>query len=149
MKPKTPFDHINAIYNNQRIDYFDTLSDVDKKTFNTYVINMGISMNPDFLPLVNEVNKYWGQLSPRAVYLFYSQMIPKGKYFNKWVKSSKDIEYEPWLIELLVKYFEVSEAEVKTYLTHFYKTDDGRDELKSILEGLGVDAKKLKKVKLI
>lgn len=145
---KTPFDHINAIYGNQRLDYFDTLTEADRKTFSPYVVNMGISMNPDFLPFVNELNKYWGQLGPRETYLFYSQCIPKGKYYNKWVKGKKDVDYDDWLIELVAKKYEVSQNEAKMYLALFYKTDDGRAELKSICESYGVDQKKLKKAKL-
>lgn len=145
---KTPFNHIDAIYNNQRLDYYDNLSDIDKKSFSPYVINMGISMNPDFLPVVNEANKYWDQLDARSLYLFYSQAIPKGKYYNKWVKGTKDVDYEDWLVDLVGRKFEVSKSEAKTYLNIFYKTDEGRDELRSICEGFGIDAKKLKKVKL-
>jgi len=145
---KTPFDHINAIYGNQRIDYFDTLSNADKKTFSPYVINMGISMNPDFLPVVNEANKYWDQLDARSLYLLYSQALPKGKYYNKWVKGKKDSTYEPWLVELVAKKYEVSESEAKDYLELFYKTDEGRESLRSICEGYGLDNKKIKKAKL-
>lgn len=145
---KTPFDHINAIYNNQRTDYFDSLDDADRKTFNVYVINMGISMNPNFLPIVNEVNKYWGQLGPREVYLFYSQTIPKGRYFNKWVKGKKDESHDQWMIDLIARKFQVSSHEATEYITEFYRTDEGRAELKSILEGFGIEPKKLKKAKL-
>lgn len=145
---KTPFQHIDAIYGNQRINYFDTLDDVDKKSFSSYVITMGISMNPDFLPVANEVNKYWGQLDSRSTYLFYSQILPKGKYYNKWVKGKKDVDYEPWLVTRIANHFEVSTNEAKTYLTNYYRTDEGRDELRTLLEGYGVDPKKIKKAKL-
>ena len=130
------------------MDYYDSLSDVDKKTFNVYVINMGISMNPDFLPFVNEVNKYWDELGPRETYLFYSQILPKGKYFNKWVKGKKDEEYDDWLVQRVASHFEISKAEAKTCLSLFYKTDEGRTELKQILQSYGIDPKKIKKAKL-
>lgn len=145
---KTPFDHINAIYGNQRIDYFDTLTESDKKTFSSYVISMGISMNYDFLPVVNAANKYWDQLNPRSVYLLYSQILPKGKYYNKWIKGKKDSNYEPWLVELVAQKYEVSKSEAKDYLELFYKTDEGRAELRLMCEGYGLDNKKIKKVKL-
>jgi hypothetical protein len=148
VKQKTPFDHINAIYGNQRVDYFDTLTEPDKKTFSPFVINMGISMNPDFLPVVNEANKYWDQLDARSLYLFYSQALPKGKYYNKWVKGKKEDKYESWLVELVAKKYEVSEDEAKDYLELFYRTDEGREELRAICEGYGLDNKKIKKAKL-
>jgi hypothetical protein len=148
MPPKTPFDHINAIFTNQKIGYYDELSEADRKTFTPYVINMGISMNPDFLPYVNEVNKYWGQMGPREVYLFYSQLLPKGKQFNKWIKGKKVEDYEPWLVELVAQHFCVSKDEAISYLRVFYKSDKGRQELRSILEGYGLESKKIKRAKL-
>src|ERR1035441_5859397 len=108
---KTVFSHIDAIYGNQRIDYYDNLSDEDKKSFNIYVITMGIGTIPDFIPLANEVNKYWGQLDARSVYLFYSQIIPRGKYWGKWIKGKKEDIYEKWLVELVAKHFECSKAD--------------------------------------
>lgn len=148
MAAKTFFQHINAIYGNQRIDYYDILSDEDKKSFNVYMITMGIGMTPDFLPLANEVNKYWGQLDARSTYLFYSQMIPKGKYYSKWIKGIKDDTYESWLIELLSSHFECSKRNAVTYLDIFYKTDAGRETLKEILSTHGTDPKKIKKAKI-
>lgn len=148
MKSKTPFDHINAIYGDQGIDYYKSLTDVDKKTFAPYIISMGISMNVEFIHIVNAINRYWNELGPNEVYLFYSQIIPKGKYFSKWIKGSKSDKYEPWLIQLVSKKYEVSEFEAISYLNIFFKTDEGKAELRSICEGFGIDAKKLKKVKL-
>lgn len=148
MAAKTPFDHINAIYTNQKLGYYDELSESDRKTFTPYVINMGISMNPDFLPYVNEVNKYWGQMGPREVYLFYSQLLPKGKQYNRWIKGKKDEDYERWLVELVSKHFGVSESEATSYLRVYYRSDEGRQDLKSILESYGTDPKKIKKAKL-
>jgi hypothetical protein len=148
MAPKTPFNHIDAIFTNQKVSYFDELSDVDKKTFTPYVISMGISMNPNFLPIVNEANKYWGQLGPREIYLFYSQLLPNGRQFNKWIKGKKDESYESWLVNLVAKHYEVSTYEAKDYLAIFYKTDEGKTSLRTLLENYGIEPKKLKKVKL-
>jgi hypothetical protein len=148
MAVKTPFDHINAIFTNQKPGYFDELNESDRKTFTPYVINMGISMNPDFLPYVNEVNKYWGQMGPREVYLFYSQLLPKGKQFNRWVKGKKTEDYEAWLTDIVSRHFSVSYDEAASYLRVYYKTDEGRQELRGLLESYGVDPKKLKKAKL-
>lgn len=145
---KSLFDHVGAIYNNQKTSYYDELSDADKKSFSPYMVNMAISMVPDFLPVVNEANKYWDQLDARSLYLLYSQALPKGKYYNKWVKGKKEDKYESWLVELVARKYEVSEGEARDYLDLFYRTDEGREELRNICVGYGLDQKKLKKVKL-
>ena len=33
-KTKSLFDHVDAIYTNQKIDYFGTLTEADKKSYN-------------------------------------------------------------------------------------------------------------------
>ena len=36
-KTKSLFDHVDAIYANKKIDYFDTLTDADKKSYKNYM----------------------------------------------------------------------------------------------------------------
>lgn len=148
MPAKTPFDHINAIFTNQNPEYYDQLNESDRKTFTPYIINMGISMNPNYLVYVNEMNKYWGEITPRTLYLFYSQLLPKGKQFNKWVKGKKEENYEPWIIELVAKHFSISQHDAISYLNIYYKSDEGREDLRNLLSGYGIDSKKIKKAKL-
>ena len=38
-KTKSLFDHVDAIYTNQKIDYFGTLTEADKKSYNNYMVN--------------------------------------------------------------------------------------------------------------
>jgi hypothetical protein len=106
-------------------------------------------MNPDYLPIVNELNLYWGQIGPRESYLFYSNALPKRKQYNKWIKATSVEEYEEWLVEIIRRHHECSNDEARTYLTLFYRTDESKIELRSIVELYGVDAKKMKKVGLL
>lgn len=147
-KQKSIFDHINAVFTDQSVNYYDNLSDADKKSFNTYMISMGISMNHNFLPIVNEVNKYWGQLGPREVYLFYSQILPKGRQFNKWVKSNKKTDYDSDVINIVMKHYEVSSHEAIDYIRLYYKDDVSKVELRLLLEDYGFNQKRLKKLDL-
>lgn len=137
----TPFDHIKAIFTNQNIDYYDNLTESEKKTFNIYLINMGISMNPNYISIVNEINKFWDQLKPREVYLFYSQLLPKGKQYNPWIKSKKSQDYEQWMIDLVAKYFEISKSEAVEYIRIFYNSESGKGELKQIISSFGKQEK--------
>ena len=141
---KTLFDHIEAIYSNQKRNYFSTLSDGDKKTYNTYMVNKFLSMNVHQLPLVNEVQKY--QLSPETQYLFYASVLPKGKQFNKFVKAAKEQKFEPWLVDLIRKVFEVSGQQAEEYLTLYYAKYP--EQLRRVCEDYGVDPKLIKKAKL-
>ena len=57
MKPKGLFDHINQITSNQTNDYWNTLTESDKKTWSNYMINRFLSMKMEWTDFVNEIQK--------------------------------------------------------------------------------------------
>ena len=143
---KTLFDHINNIYQNQSPTYYDELTDGDRKSYSTYMVNRFISMNMNYVELVNEIQKY--PIENRESYLFYSQILPKGRQFNKYIKPTKTDSHEKWVLELVSNHFQVSLREAETYLEIFYMTKDGKQELREICESYGVNPKEIKKLKL-
>ena len=120
----TIFNHIKEIYQNQDINYFDNLSDEDKSTYYPYMINKIISMTFNFCQLANEVQVYLTQLKPREHYLFYSNIIPKGNYYSKYIKKSGKAKYSDEDIKLLSQYLQISTKETKYYLTIVSKPDE-------------------------
>ena len=141
---KTLFDHINEIYQSQKKNYFSTLDDGEKRTYSAYMVNRFLSMNIHQLPLVNEVQKY--TIPNEAHYLFYATMLPRGKQYNKYVKAAKETKYEDWLVDLVAKYYCVSQVEATFYLDIYYRDD--KPALRSLCEKYGVDPKVIKKAKL-
>ena len=143
-KVKGLFDHIDAIYTNQKPDYYSSLSDGDKKSYNNYMVNKFLSMNPHQIPFVNELQKY--TLTPELHYAFFSRVIPKGRQFNKYIKSKKESSYEEWLVGLVTRHYQVSRGEATEYLDIFYKHN--KEELRRLCQMYGKTDKELKKVKL-
>jgi hypothetical protein len=141
---KTLFDHITAIYQDQRKNYFSTLDDGEKRTYSAYMVNRFLSMNIHQLPLVNEIQKY--NLPSEVHYLFYATTIPRGKQYNKYVKSKNEKKYEDWLVTLVAKHYQVSEVEATDYLELYYRDD--KAGLRSLCEKYGIDNKTIKKAKL-
>ena len=81
-KKATIFDHLSNI-TDKKVPW-STLNDVDRKAFSVYLINRWLSMNMDFIEIVNELQKYTiGQLSPAETYKLYFDVLPKQKQFNK------------------------------------------------------------------
>ena len=141
---KTLFDHINAIYLEQKKNYFSTLDDGEKRTYSNYMVNRFLSMNIHQLPLVNEIQKY--NLPSEVHYLFLATTIPRGKQYNKYVKAAKETKYEEWLVDLVAKHYNVSQVEATSYLEIYYKDD--KAALRSLCEQYGIDPKVIKKAKL-
>ena len=135
----TIIDWINQILVDKKS--WDSFNEVDQKTFSPFIINRWLSMDEEFIEVVNYFQKYAiGTLEPREVYKWYSDFLPKGKRFNKYIKGKKDKKYDIELINLICKYFECSKLQTKEFIQIISK-----EELKQILEMYGIDNKKIRK----
>ena len=72
-----PFDHIKNLHTKKRT--WDDFNDEEKKSFNVFIINKGLSMNPDYLGIVNMVQNFTGLnqvISPKEVFNIYFNLFP-------------------------------------------------------------------------
>ncbi len=136
----TIIDWINQLLVNKK-DWNDFTEDEQKK-FSPFIINRWLSMDKDFLEIVNYFQKYSiGTLEPREVYKWYCDVLPRGKRFNKYIKGKKDKKYDPELINIMCDYFQCSKVETKENLSFISK-----EEVNQILEKYGFDPKKIKSI---
>jgi hypothetical protein len=146
---KSLFDHIKAITNEQDPKYWDKLEEGDKKTWSNYMILRFLSMNPDWIVLISELQPALQELPPKLLYKALTNgLIPKGRHFLKYMKASKSEEYEDWIIELVKKYYEVSLKEAEEYYQILHLTKEGHKQINYIAESFGTDPKKITKLKL-
>jgi len=142
-KKATIFDHLSHITDKKVI--WDTLSDVDKKAFVPYLINRWLSMNMDFIEIVNELQRYTiGQLSPAETYKLYFDVLPKQKQFSKYIKGKKADKYNSELVELMSQHFSVSEKEAREYIDIYFEKD--LSGLKDIVKKYGKNTKEIEKL---
>ena len=143
---KTPWEWCKKITNTK--ENWDTFDEASQKKFSVYMVNRFISMNSNFIDLVNEVQKLG--LKSRETYKVYSELIPKSNYYFKWMKGKKtrDKLNESWVIDLLCKHYEASKKEVDTYIDLLLNSDSGKEELFSIFDTYGIDKKLVKKLKI-
>jgi len=146
--PKTLFDHIKQITSVQNPKYWDTLEDSDKKTWSNYMIHRFLSMNPDWIQVLSEIQPYTQVLEPKALYLALIGLLPKGKYYLKYIKGKGETKYEKFIIDLVVNEFMCSTTEAIDYLEIFYSTKEGRANIKYIAEKYGTEKKNITKLKL-
>ena len=136
----TIFDWVNNVLVHKK--HWDSFTEDEQKKFSPFIINRWLSMDKDFIEIVNVFQKYSiGTLEPREVYKWYCDVLPKGKRFNKYIKGKKDKKYDSELINLLINHFECSKLEVKQYLELIDKT-----ELIEILEKYGMNEKTIKRL---
>ena len=136
----TIFDWINQILVYKK--HWNDFTEDEQKKFSPFIINRWLSMDKDFLEIVNYFQKYSiGTLEPREVYKWYCDMLPRGKRFSKYIKGKKDKKYNTELIDIMVMHFECSKSQVKDYLDLIAK-----NELIEILEKYGMNEKTIKRL---
>ena len=146
IKRKSLFDHIKHITDVQSPNYWDDISDEDKKSWSNYMVNRFLSMKMDWVELVNEVQKY--QLKPKELYKVYTDILPKKKQWLKYIKGDKSMKYPKWVYEIVAKYLEISLREAAAAVEVYEMSHGGQAELIDILIKYGRTEQEIRKIGL-
>jgi len=84
--------------------------------WNNWMINRFLSMNQDYIEVVNIVQKNTWQMKGEYLYNLYKDIIPKQYVYLKYIKSNTKQEYSIEEIEAVQQYFKVSKKEAKEYI---------------------------------
>ena len=148
MATKKLFDHLNAITSEQDPNYFDKLSEEDLKSWSNFMVNRFLSMKSEWVELIASILPLTQTLQPKEMYKLYISVIPKGKYFLKYIKGKSEDKYEQFIVDLLKKEYDCSENQAIEYLEVLYASREGREYLKYVSEKYGIDKKQITKLKL-
>ena len=146
IKRKSLFDHIKHITDVQSPNYWDDISDEDKKSWSNYMVNRFLSMKMDWIELVNEVQKY--PLKPKELYKVYTDILPKKKQWLKYIKGDKSMKYPKWVYEIVAKYLEISLREAASAVEVYEMSHGGQAELIDILIKYGRTEQEIRKIGL-
>mgnify|MGYP003145737545 FL=1 len=147
VKKKSLFDHISQITAVQNPNYWEDISDEDKKTWSNYMVNRFLSMKPDWIDLVNEIQKY--PLEPKQLYKFYTSILPKRKEWLRYIKGDKKMKYPKWVYEIVAKHLQCSMNEASDAVDVYDISQGGQTELAEILFKYGVEDKEVRKLGLV
>ena len=146
VKRKSLFDHINQITAVQNPNYWKELSDEDKKSWSNYMTHRFLSMKMEWVELVNELQKY--NLQPKDLYKLYTNVLPKGKQWLKYIKGRNQMDHPSWLINIVANHEQVSKKEAYDMIEMYYLTEGGMLELREVCVKWGIDESKIEKAGL-
>jgi hypothetical protein len=130
IKQRSLFDHLNQITFDKNPNYWDSLSEGEKKSFSVYMIHRFLSMEMDYVDIVSEVQSY--QLTPEMTEKFFRDFLPKKKLWNKYLKGVTENDTEA--IDIIAEYNQVSKREAIMYY-HLLKSRgeiDTVDDIKKL-----------------
>ncbi len=134
---KTVFDWVKEIMTNKRS--WSSFSEEEKSLFNTFMINKTLSMNPDFIQIVNYI-QFLPYSEKEKIYKVYCEMIPKKYVFSKFVKSNKKSPSN-MVLDKISQYYACSLGEAEEY--YYLLRKEGIVE---ILDKMGLEEDEYKKV---
>tara|TARA_Y100000593_G_C4182804_1_gene272848 strand:- start:87 stop:536 length:450 start_codon:yes stop_codon:yes gene_type:complete len=146
VKKKSLFDHIKQITDVQNPNYWDEISDDDKKSWSNYMVNRFLSMKMDWVEFVNEVQRY--PLQPKELYKVYTDILPKKRQWLKYVKGDKKMKYPKWVYEIVSKHLQCSLREAKEAVETYEMSYGGQAELVDILIKYGKTEDECRKIGL-
>ncbi len=147
VKKKSLFDHVNQVTSVQNPNYWDEISDEDKKSWSNYMINRFLSMKSEWTDLVNEIQKY--PLESKELYKVYTSILPKKKQWLRYIKGDKKMKHPKWVYEIVAKHLQCSMREANDAVEMFEISTGGQSELADILFKYGVEDKEVRKLGLI
>ena len=116
----------------QSKNYWSTLSEEERKTWSTFMINRYLSMDYNLIEIVDIFQKYTPQLSNEMVYRLYAGIVPKSNKFLRYIKRDSKDKIDKDNIEKISIYYGCSLSEAEQYCEILTK-----EEIKQITKMFG------------
>jgi len=136
--PKSIFEHAKSVCTDKTPWKF--LPEEDQKSWNVFMVNRILSMNTDYLELVDMVQMH-SNMPPEAVYKLYCEMLPKGYRFIPFLKKGGNSD----AIKAVAKEYNISKREAREYVKMLPEEEIA--ELVSEFTKEPYESKKIKKTK--
>lgn len=119
---------------------YNKLTESERKEINPFMINRYLSMNLEYVDIVNYVQSIPYERK-ESYYKIYSSILPKSKLWLKYIKKGKGEKDKDEILGYVSRYYECSKREANDYLKILDKK-----ELKEILSGMALNEKEIKKL---
>lgn len=146
IKSKYLFDHLDAIRTHKDPNYYDNLTESEKKSFNHWAILHGLSMDVNLIDLTAFLWKdgYYDKIPPVLFYKLLIELVPKTTQRLFWIKRSQKRNVN--LFKIISTWYSISYREAEEYFNIFTMKDDGYKEIGNILEGMGYTDKESEEI---
>lgn len=147
VEPKTRglFDHVNHIREVKSKDYYKSLSDAEKNTFNKYMLLRVLSMDSDIIEEMAFISKYFQTIPNEQFYELLIEVVPKGRRFSKYIKKST-VNINETILTCICDKFKIGQKDAIDYYNVFVADEKGTKELVNLIEGFGYNQKEIEKM---
>ena len=144
-KSRGLFDHINHIREVKSPDYYQSLTESEKSTFNKYMLLRVLSMDSDIIEEMAFISKYFQNIPNDHFYKLLIDIVPKGRRFSKYIKKTTGNVNETILTCICDK-FKIGQKDAIDYYKVFVTDEKGTKELVNLVECFGYTEKEIEKM---
>jgi hypothetical protein len=144
-KSRGLFDHINHIREVKSPDYYQSLTESEKNTFNKYMLLRVLSMDSDIIEEMSFISKYFQNIPNDHFYKLLIDIVPKGRRFSKYIKKTTGNVNETILTCICDK-FKIGQKDAIDYYKVFVTDEKGTKELVNLVECFGYTEKEIVKM---
>jgi hypothetical protein len=139
------FDHVNHIREVKNPEYYQTLSDAERNSFNKYMLLRVLSMDSDIIEEMAFVSKYFQNIPNEQFYKLLIEVVPKGRRFSKYIKKTAGNVNETILTCICDK-FKIGQKDAADYYNVFMTDEKGIKDLVTLIESFGYSEKEVEKM---
>ena len=111
----------------------------DWDDWNSYMVHRFLSMNINYIDIVNFVQKINPQ-NKKEIYTIYREMIPKRKVWNKYIKNQNKKDSKE-LAKIIANKLSIGSDEANSYIPML-----GKEGVTEVLSDLGYEKKEITKL---
>ena len=110
---KNLFNHLNELTQGNNENYYNELTEVEKKTWSSYIIHRFLSMSSRYIHIVNFIQQF--TITDKHLFKLYHKILPKKRTFLRYIKTKNKTEKDE-LVNAMARSQELSTHEIKQQL---------------------------------
>lgn len=133
------FDHVKHIRQVQDPEYYNRLSDDDRKSFNHFMILRALAMDDELVEDIAPLYQVFDKIPSPQFYILLIGLVPRSNKYCPWIKSKK-FKHNKELLELVGKRFDVPKYQANDYINSLLLSgENGQTELVRICKAFGLE----------
>lgn len=144
-KRRSLFDHVKVIRSTQDPNYYNNLSEEDRKSFNHFMILRALSMDDSILEDIASLYQFLDKIPSPQFYQLLIALVPNTNRFSPWIKA-KVMRHNKDLLALVAKRFQVSKVQANDYVNLLLRSNNGQWELEQICKSFGLEDKEVEEL---
>ncbi len=141
-KRSTVFDHVKHIRQVKDPEYYNNLTEDNRKSFNHFMILRALSMDAELVETMAQLYQIFDKIPSPQFYQLLIAIVPRSNRFCPWVKS-KVLRNNKDLLELVAKRFKVAKYQANEYVNLLLRSEAGQVELGYICKAYGLSDKEV------